>query len=97
MATLTCGPIAYAPHFRLLDAANAYTIRRNQDLVLSCDGGVTPSAVTVSGTGVTVTGVTGANVTLHAAIDAPLGTRSVSATDGASPTRRARRTITVIP
>jgi hypothetical protein len=95
-ATLTCGGIAYAPHFRLLDATGAYTIQRNSDLVLSCDAGVTPAGVTVSGTGVTVTNVTGSNITLHADGAAPLGSRSVTCTDSAATDHRARRAITVI-
>lgn len=94
-APLTCGPITYTPHFRLLDAAGTYTVRRGLTLVLNGEAGVVPAGVTVSGTGVTAA-VAGSVITLAAAADAPLGPRTVTCADAADATHRARRTIAVI-
>jgi hypothetical protein len=94
-ANLTCGPIAFTPHFRLLDAAGAYTVPRGGTLVLTAEGGVAPASVAVSGAGVTAA-VAGSNITLTADAAAALGARTVTCADGANAARTSRRTVQVV-
>ncbi len=93
-ADITCGPIDYTPHFRLLDAANAYTVQRGGTLDLTAEGNVAVGTVTVTA-GLTAT-VAGSTITIQCDAAAPLGPHTVLCADSADATRQSRRTIVVI-
>lgn len=91
--------VALDPHFTL--DAGSFAVARGNRLDLTCSGGVTPGAVTVTpAAGVTASTPGGSTVRLDVAAGAagaPTHTRTVLVTDAADGSRRARRTITVTP
>ena len=95
-APVTCGPIAYTPHFRLIDAAGTYRVRRGQTLDLVAEGGVTVGDVSVSPPGFILI-LDGSKITLQCDAAAPLGFHTVLCPDQNDSTHVARRTIEVIP
>lgn len=83
------------PHFRMVHGAGTYMVAPGAAIELNCVNGVTPSDVQCSGAGVAAITVTGSTIRIEFAAGAAAGPRTVTASDAADTSHRARRTIRV--
>ena len=90
--------IQLAPHFRLL--AGSFDVPRNSTITLRCEDAagtlVDAATATVTPSADTEVTIAGSSVSIEVRTNADTGPRSVLVEDGSTPTRRARRTISVV-
>jgi hypothetical protein len=83
------------PHFRLQHAAGTFRVQRGTEIELTCEGGVTVGNANCDGDGILGLIMSGSSIRIQFRPDATPGFRTVTAADGSTPARRARRTIEV--
>ena len=90
--------IQLAPHFRLL--AGSFDVPRNSTITLRCEDAagtlVDAATATVTPSADTEVTIAGSSVSIEVRTNAAPGPRRVLVEDGSAPTRRARRTTSVV-